>query len=390
MGILSNTVSLCQFQVVGEAPAADLIDWAGAQLATKGFVPIEHNAEELSIGWVELDDHRQSDFAHPPAYRRDHFICFTLRKDQRRIPAALLKAHLKQAEDVFINANPGFKRVPKQKKEELREVVRATLLSRTLPVPVTFDAVWDTRRSILSFASLSQKNIELFEEQFKQTFTGLRLIPVHPMARAAQVLPAEFSGVLKKADRATGDGVLEQVRDNQWLGCDFLRWLMYQTLNSDGLYRVSQRGPALQDEGFVAYLNDRLILMGGGGEGVQKVTVAGPQDRFSEVRTALAAEKEITEAVLYLEKEENLWRMNFKGAPFHFASLRSPGVRLEKDAAADQEAEKEAVFFERMSLLGQGLQLFDSLFETFLKERLGDQWKEREAQFAAWLNTEGE
>ncbi len=36
----------------------------------------------------------------------------------------------------------------------------------------------------------------------------------------------------------------------------------------------------------------------------------------------------------------------------------------------DEEREKEALFFERMYLLETGLQLFDSLFATFLQQHL--------------------
>jgi len=50
MGLLSNTVSICQFRVVGDLPAGDLSAWAGERLAGKGFRSIENSAEELSVG----------------------------------------------------------------------------------------------------------------------------------------------------------------------------------------------------------------------------------------------------------------------------------------------------------------------------------------------------
>ena len=58
MGLLNNTVSICQFRVVGDPPAGDLSAWAGEKLAAKGFQSIEQTAEELSVGWVQLDDTR--------------------------------------------------------------------------------------------------------------------------------------------------------------------------------------------------------------------------------------------------------------------------------------------------------------------------------------------
>jgi Putative exonuclease, RdgC len=386
MGLLANTVSLSQFHVVGEPPAADLATWVGEALAAQGFVPIDQGPEELSVGWVEIDDSKSSAFAAPQSYQRDHYLCFALRRDQRRVPARLLRAHFEQAQADYLAANPGLQRIGKQKKEELREAVRGQLLARTLPEPAMFDAVWDTERGLLSLASLSAKVIELFENQFKQSFPGLRLVALHPYARAEQVLPAEQRPALAQANQAGSGTVLDLIKDNQWLGRDFFLWLTYQTMNAASTYRVNQTtGPALSGEGFVAYLNDRLTLVGGSEQGVQKVTVAGPQDHFSEVRTALRSGKQITEAVLYLEQQENLWKLNLKGESFHFAGFKAPAVKLERDNRAEAEHEQVAIFYERMHVLEGGLQLFDSLFADFLALRLSPDWAGTLATINGWL-----
>ncbi len=60
----------------------------------------------------------------------------------------------------------------------------------------------------------------------------------------------------------------------------------------------------------------------------------------------------------------------------------------EKDNTVDEQSEREAVFFERMSVLEQGLQLFDSLFATFLAARLGGEWDGEMRKIGAWLATE--
>ncbi|MEJ2699151.1 MAG: exonuclease, partial [Desulfuromonadales bacterium] len=113
-----------------------------------------------------MDDFRLASFDSPAAFHRDHYLVFTLRCDRRRIPAALFKAHLRKAEEDFLSANPGFHKVPKNKREELTEAVRGTLLSRTLPTPTLYDAVWDTRSGKVLFASLGAKAVELFEALF--------------------------------------------------------------------------------------------------------------------------------------------------------------------------------------------------------------------------------
>ena len=388
MGILANTVSICHFQVKGDLPAQDLFQWTAERLAQNGFKPIDQSAEELSSGWVHLDDPKESSFTVPAAFWRDHYLVFTLRRDQRRVPAALLKAHLEQAQNEYLAANPGLSRVPKQKKEDLREAVRGALFARTLPVPATYDAVWDTRSGIVTFTSLSPKVIELFENLFKKTFDGLRLVAFHPFARAEALLDDSGKPLLHKANQASSDAVLDLIRSNQWLGWDFMLWLMYQTMNAASEYRVNRPGPALAGETFVAYLDNRLVLQGSGENGTQKITVAGPQDHFNEVRTALHHQKQIIEATLHLEKEENLWKMTLKGEMFHFGSFKSPAVKLEKDNTTDERSEREAVFFERMAVLEQGLQLFHSLYASFLTARLGEGWSALETSIREWLAAE--
>jgi len=205
------------------------------------------------------------------------------------------------------------------------------------------------------------------------------------MARAARLIPEELKPPLEQANRATSPAVLDQIRSNQWLGQDFLLWLLYRSMTGAGEYRINQPGTVGKGEAFAAYLDDRLVLMSTTEEGAQKMTVAGPQGRFGEVHTGLQNGKKITEATIHLEQEENSWKVTLKAERFHFASLRCPAVHLEKDNTIDQAGEQEAVFYERMHLLETGLQLFDSLFADFLGNRLRSGWATVEAEIRTWL-----
>ncbi|PLX78049.1 MAG: exonuclease [Desulfuromonas sp.] len=385
MGIFSNSVSICQFCIVG-TPPKDLPEWAATSLARQGFRSIEEGCEEQSIGWVQIDDPELSDFAGPHTFQYDHYLAFSLRRDQRKLPATMVKAYRKRAEQEFLAAHPDLRRVPKQKREDLADAVRGMLLARTLPVPAVCDVVWDTRNQLVTLASLNGKVIELFVDLFKQTFDGLKLTPLHPYARAGRIASGPLEEPLRQANRSTSEAVLDLIEANNWLGRDFLFWLTHETLHGSGDFSVSQPGPALAGEGFVAYINDRLQLLATSESGQQKVTVSGPQQDFSEVRTALHDGKEILEAVIYLEKQEQVWKTALKGDLFHFSSFKAPPVTLEKDELTDPAMERQAVFFERMGLLEEGLQLFDSLLESFLKIRLAGDWPAREQQIRKWMS----
>jgi len=385
MSILFNTVSICQFRVAGDRPSKDFYEWVSDRLAKNSFKSIDNTIDEVSSGWVHLDDPSGNSFAYPRAFWRDHYLAFTLRRDQRKVPSVLFRTHLKNVESEFLAAHPGMRRISKQKREELSETARVALYGKTLPVPSTYDAVWDTRSGLVTFTSLSPKVMELFESHFKNSFDGLRLLMLHPFSRADQVLWDDLKPALLMANLAGTGDVLDLIHVNQWLGGDFLLWLTYQTINQTSEYAVNQPGPAQEGEPFVAYLNDRLVLLGGGEGGVQKVSVVGSQEQFSEVRAALKNGKQITEATLYFEKKEYQWKMTLRSLMFHFASFKSPSIKLEKDNITDEADEKEAAFYERMYVLEEGLQLFDSLYAAFLEIRLGKTWAEEEKNIQKWL-----
>jgi hypothetical protein len=388
MGLLSNTINICHFRAVGERPKQDLYEWASERLAKNSFQSIDQTTDEVSSGWVHIDDSTENSFAHPRAFWRDHYLAMTLRRDQRRVPSVVFRAHLQNAEREFLGAHPGLRRVPKQKREELSQAVKGALFAKTLPAPSMVDAVWDTNSNLVTLTSLTPRAIDLFDNYFKNTFEGFRLVMVHPFSRAEGVLKEDLKSALQKANKSSTGDTLDLIHENQWLGWDFLLWLTYQTMTQSSTYSVNQPGPSADGEPFVAYVNDRLVLIGGGDGGLQKISIIGSQDHFSEVRTALQNGRQITEATLHFEKEDSQWKMTLKGMAFHFASFKSPPVQIEKDNITDPADEREAVFYERMHLLEQGLQLFDSLYATFLETRLTKAWGQEEKAIREWLTSD--
>ncbi len=384
MGILSNTVSICQYDVLGELPREAPYEWVSDRLAQNGFSVTDNSTEELSFGWVHLDDPTDASFATPTAFWRDHYVAFTLRRDQRRVPPVLLKANQEKAEKDYLASNPQLKWIPKEKRNDMRDAVRSALVAKALPLPATYDAVWDTNTGRVTFASLSPNIQELFEHLFEKTFK-MRLVLVHPFARAEKVLNQTLRQALRAANCAPTETVTDLIKGNRWLGWDFLVWLMFQTMNGSSEYQVKESGSDVPDQSFVAYLDDRMILVGGNEDKIQKITVAGPQDHFREALTALQNGKQITETTLYLEKEDRVWRMTLKGDTFVFGSFRCPSVHLERDEITDEASEREAVFYERMHLIEQGLKFFDSLYACFLAERLGNNWERTKVTIRDWI-----
>lgn len=389
MGVYANTVSITQFAITGELPKTDHFEWFSKKLADRGFQSIENSTEESAEGWALVDKPDDASFDVPSDFWRDNFVVFTLRKDQRKIPAAVLKSHTSREEGAFLAQNPNLRRTPKHKREEIKEQVQLRLLTRCLPVPSTVDVVWDQKSGVLTLYSLGTKVIERFEDIFRKTFDGFSPVIVHPFARARTLLEGQQLDSLEAANQSGSDAVVAMIRDNQWLGWDFMLWLLQRGVNGEGEFSVCRPGHLTLGEKFSAWIDDRIQFQGGGEEGgIQKVTVSGSQDSYLEAKSALKGGKRITSATICMEKDENPWKLTLKGDTFGFASFKCPQVRIEKDATVDQMSEREAVFYERMFLMEQGIQMFDSLFTAFLAERLTDAWNGRLQAIQAWLDGE--
>lgn len=387
MGVYANTVSITQFSITGELPKDDQFQWFSQKLSDRGFQSIENSAEESSEGWVQVDRPDDADFDAPSDFWRENYVVFSMRKDQRKIPAAVLKSHTGREEGAFLAQHPNLRRTPKNKREEIKEQVQMRLLIKCLPVPSSVDLVWDQRSNVLTLYSLGTKVIERFEDLFRKSFEGFSPVIIHPFARARMLLEGQMLDKLEAANQAGSDAVVSMIRDNQWLGWDFLLWLLQRGVNGEGEFGICRPGHFAAGERFSAWIDDRIQLQGGGEEGgIQKVTVSGSQDSYLEAISALKGGKRITSATIYMEKDENQWKLTLKGDTFGFASFKCPQVRIERDATVEEMSERESVFYERMYLTEQGIQMFDSLFTAFLQERLTEDWNLRLQTIQAWLD----
>jgi len=374
MSFLSKSSNICYFKVVGEW-TVDVL----RVLAENRFRSIIDSAAELSSGWVHMDNYDRSDFTDDFIFRADRPLCFAFRQDRRKIPGAVFKKRVKELSIQFLDDKPTMNRGPKAEMEGLRDQARSELLSRTLPVPTCTDIVWDTNFRLLRFCSLSQNIIEAFQGLFHQSFPGLRLQIIHPLSKATMVVTEPMQARLEKLNQAQTDSALEQIEANRWIGWDFLRWLFYRTVNTDSRYSAKSTGPILPGQPFTAFIDRRLVMVGYGQEGAQKVVVAGPQDHYSEVRSALEQGKQIEEAtiILRLDDDDLEWKLTLKGERFQFGSFNTPMIKVDQDPADDPAAEAEAAFFAKLGAVETGEQLFDSLLRSFLDVRLDDEkWRE--------------
>lgn len=384
----ANTNSFIQMQVTGNIPT-DRFTWLAERLKSNAFMSIEDTTDEASAGWTRADNIDDSSFDVPTAFMRDNYGLFTLRMDQRRIAGAVLSTHVAREEKLFLADHLNLRRTPKAKRDEIKELVKLRLLAKTQPVPSLVDVAWDMNTGIVYLFSTSTSVIDRFESIFRKTFEGFNLTVIHPFARAQGLVTGDLLDSLNAANQANSDGVTAMIKDNRWLGYDFLLWLLYRGLNDEPEYKVCTPGTQLQGEVFASWIDDRIVMEGGGEEGgIQKVSVTGSQDQYKEVRSALVMNKHITSAMICMEQGEHMWKLTVDGGMFSFKSCKCPGIRIEKDSTVDEMNEIEAVFYEKIYLIQQGLQYFNSLLLAFLQARLGASWGEQRQTIQEWLETE--
>lgn len=166
MGLMAKNCALTVFKV--ENPAAVTAE----KLKQFAFAPIDKlPGEENSRGWVNFDD--MLDLAWDVSVpEKGNFLTFAFRTDTRRVPAPVLKVEYEKAlqEEMEKAQAEGKKFVSRERKKELKELVKAKLMAKTPPSPAVIDAALDMTTGQLLVGSTSGKQLEAFAEHFKSSF----------------------------------------------------------------------------------------------------------------------------------------------------------------------------------------------------------------------------
>lgn len=353
MGIMAKTINMTQFTIEGAITSFGL--------SAKKFISIDETADEKNTGWVQFDDQDNANIEQIGEY-----LPFSLRIDTRKIPAAALKSKLKQASEAWLKERPNLRRVPKQAKEEMKETIKLKLLSQIPPSPALIDGV--VHGNTLIIFTTSSSAIDRFTSHLRKTFPVLQISPYAPFFRAMAIADGKFEKEINRLDKATGGFVLSKIRDNKWIGEEFLLWLTWKTAEGNAAG---------------AWIDDKIILQGE----AKKVTLTGV-DQVNIVRSALNEGRKITSAMVYLQEEENVWTANIDAEMMAFKSFKCPPVLIERK---EEQSERDAAFYEKMFLIGKGEELLNKALSQFLSVRLGfagvDSWPETFTEIQDWFVT---
>ncbi len=170
MGVLSSSISLTRYRIAGEV-TDELQGSILQRLMSHKFLEIDQNSDEKSSGWVCFDDLLDTWWKTAPP-QKGTYLAFALRLDTRRIQPAVMKKHYRLALDEALKEQKarGHKFITRDHKKQIRDRVRQTLLSKTLPVPAVFDVAWNLDGHVVYLGTAAPKIRELFEDLFLKSF----------------------------------------------------------------------------------------------------------------------------------------------------------------------------------------------------------------------------
>jgi recombination associated protein RdgC len=176
---------------------------------------------------------------------------------------------------------------------------------------------------------------------------------------------------------------LDILREKAFLGREFLTWLWYKSEQTGGRIQIS--GSRTIETIFL----DRMTLDLTDSDSPQTVAIKGEHSELREGLAALREGKKIEEARISIRGGDNDFSFILKGTWFAFGSFKTPPVLPVSEQ--DVEEGPEARFLEKISLIEEGMELVDALFESFLEIRTSPAWESEELpELRRWVEAAGE
>ena len=165
-------------------------------------------------------------------------------------------------------------------------------------------------------------------------------------------------------------------RENTIIGQDFLTWLWHATEARGGVFRDRD------GREFSLRMEERLSVQGGDGEGMESAVVKSPSGELTEARSGLRSGKKVSRAQLRFERDPEAWQVTVKDNDFSLSGLKTPKI----ETADREDVDPDARVLEKLFLVEQCLELFDSVYAEFLAVRLSAaKWAEETRTVGGWI-----
>jgi hypothetical protein len=166
-----------------------------------------------------------------------------------------------------------------------------------------------------------------------------------------------------------------------FLGNEFLTWLWFMIETGQDITRaIKSKDPVSLDIGNSLVLENTL-----GDNAREKITIKGDQAGLEEGTTALKKGAKVTEMNLICKLgPEEEYHFTIKGESFNITGLKTPA-----SAGDGSDDEIEGRVIEKALLIFRITAVIDTLFFTFLDQRIDEDWKTKGfSQMRAWIQND--
>jgi hypothetical protein len=317
------------------------------RFAAAAAPPLESVRDEPVWGWVS-GRHLLERRVDQETSVLGGYLHLCLRKAERRIPPALLRAECRLAELTQMAANKSG-HIGRKERKAIKEEVTQRLLPQMPPqlsgVPFTVDAP----DSVLYVAAASQSLLD--------TFLGLfcKAIGFEPVALTPEVAAATLFDI--SPDSVPALNFSPELPDSQasgTLGQNFLTWLWFFQEERNGVLPQTKLGE------FSLLVDGPLVFVAEGPGAYESTLRKGVPTISAEAKAALTVGKKLRRAKLVLARARGeQWSVTVDADEFVFRGLKVP----------DGEAmDPGSVFEERLGNLYIFQKVFLALFQRFLLE----------------------
>lgn len=184
MPALKGTLTYARFYVEGEPPD-DFRERFMRSIRLRVMRPLEPDDEDLErSGWTRVGDPFGLDLGYDDVFYGENVV-LSLRTDRWQIPGPVLKRHVKEAEEAYLQKK-GRERLSRKEKAELKLLVAKKLRRQTNPRTRAVDLAWSLEDGLVRFFSHADKPAAVMTELFVKTF-GLKLVPESPYTLAERL-----------------------------------------------------------------------------------------------------------------------------------------------------------------------------------------------------------
>ncbi len=362
MGFDSGGLSVRRYDLQG-AVGLDALEGFARQVVP----PLETLGREPLTGWVG-PRHLMDREIEEGSCLAGNWLRVTLMRAERKIPAALLRAHCRLEEQIELRAREvAF--LNRATRREIKERVVERLLPGMPPSLTGIGFACDIARQTAYAEALSEKQQDAFALAFRQA-AGFNALPLTPEVAALSLKavnvrdldPVCFAPDGTAAPAAPG------------VGLDFLTWLWFFCETEEGRLPAGAGG---RGEPYFLLIEGPLTFVVEGEGAHEAVLRKGMPLLSAEAKTALMYGKKLRRAKLTLARGDSQWSAAVDGQDFAFRSLKLPKID-----AADAVSQLQ----ERLRLLHEFSDVFYRAFERFLDlRRDAAAWRSTCAAMGAWI-----